>query len=433
MSRTTLLPAPPEAPASGATGAEVLFKEARQRRRRRRILLATVAAMAVAATAVALSVSAGGSVHAAKPVPAPAVSPPPVHVLGTPPDVAWVDYAGQVHVGSLLTHQQRVVASGSAGATTSMVASGSTLFWVDGGGLVYDKTTRRVRSLPRGVMAYDTGTGHVRAFASGVQVFNAQGSTDVFVGSDDGRHLARFSLDGRLLDRFTFPAGWYLPDPFGLGTSSPALAYGQILVQSQTAFQAHTVGAKTTKLAVWMPATGSIRQLGDMWATVATYTDVRGQSSLVAWLPYRCEVSNESCSVQLTDLATGATRQIRNPLGFGFDMRGAFSPDGRQLAAFAKTNSGGYNPETRLALIGVDSGTVRAVPGATIEIGESVAWAQWLPDSRQLIAGGTSGQDGSGTWGANHFLVDSVTLHAKPFAFLHDGQQDVNYSAVLLP
>jgi hypothetical protein len=128
------------------------------------------------------------------------------------------------------------------------------------------------------------------------------------------------------------------------------------------------------------------------------------------------------------------TRKIRNPLGFGFDLRGAFSPDGRQLAAFAKTNSGGYNPETRLALIDVASGKLRSVPGATIGIGEAIAWAQWLPSSNRLIVGGTSGGGaGTGTWEANHFLIDSTTLSAEPFSFLHDGQQDVNYSAVLLP
>ena len=79
------------------------------------------------------------------------------------------------------------------------------------------------------------------------------------------------------------------------------------------------------------------------------------------------------------------------------------------------------------------TGTLRLVPGATIEIGEGIGWAQWLPGSRQLIAGGVGGEDGSGVWKANHFLVDSVTRSSTPFSFLRDGQQDVNYSAVVLP
>ncbi len=246
--------------------------------------------------------------------------------------------------------------------------------------------------------------------------------------------LLRYSLDGRLLRGFTLPDGWSLPDPFGLGTSSPALAHGAILVQSPPLGQAGTKEASGSKLAVWTPASGSVRVLGNSWFLVATYTDSRGADSLVAWLPLTtCGISNDSsCLLQLTDVATGATRHIDNPLGFGFDMRGAFSPDGRQLAAFAKTNSGGYNPETRLALIDTATGSLRLVPGATIEIGEAIAWAQWLPASSQLIVGGTSGEDGSGKWGANHFLVDSTTLRGTPFSFLTDGQQDVNYSVVVL-
>ena len=53
--------------------------------------------------------------------------------------------------------------------------------------------------------------------------------------------------------------------------------------------------------------------------------------------------------------------------------------------------------------------------------------------SSQLIVGGTSGGDGpSGKREANHFLVDSATLRSTPFSFLPDGEQDVNYSVVVL-
>jgi hypothetical protein len=392
------------------------------------MLALVVVIAAIAATTAAVVVT--GSGHARPAATLPPVSHPAVAPLGSPPDVAWVDYQGQVHIGSLQTHQQRVVASGGGDATTPLLVSGRTLFWVAGGGIFYDRVTRRVRSLASGVMAYDTVTGRVRAFASGAQLFNAIDSTDVFVGSGDAKHLARYRLDGRLIDRFTLPNGWYLADAGLLGNPRPALAHGGILVLSQTTIQAETVGAKPSKLGVWTPATASLRPLGDVWKVVATYTDSRGAKSLVAWLPASCTTSG-SCLLQLTDPATGATRQIRSPLGF--DFGGAFSPDGRQLAAFARTNPGDYNPETRLALIDLATGSLRPVPGATISIGDSLAWAQWMPDSRQLIVGGVSGADGSGKWEANHFLVDSVTLRAAPFSFLADGQQDVNYSAVLLP
>ncbi len=433
MSRAILQPSRRDVPASETTdAAEVLFKEAHQRRRRRRRFMATAVVVAIAAATAGVVLSRSGP--APKPPALPAVSRPPVPTSGPPPHVAWVDYQGQVHLGSLQTQQQRVVANGSGSPTTAMVASASTLLWVDAGGVVYDKQTRRVRSLTQGVMAYDTETGLTRRFASGSQVFNAEGSSDVFVASDDGRQLSRYSLAGQVVARFSLPGGWYLPDTFSLGTSSPALAHGQILLQSSFPGQAGSNGSAPLRLGVWDPATGRVRGFGNSWFMVATYTHPHGADSLVAWLPATtCVTSNENCALQLTDVDTGVTRQIRNPLGFGFDMRGAFSPDGRQLAAFAKTNSGGYDPETRLALIDVATGTMRSVPGATIGIGEAIAWAQWLPASNRLIVGGTSGEDGSGKWGANHFLVDSTTLAAEPVSFLHDGQRDVNYSAVLLP
>jgi hypothetical protein len=127
------------------------------------------------------------------------------------------------------------------------------------------------------------------------------------------------------------------------------------------------------------------------------------------------------------------TRQVRSPLGFGFDFGGAFSADGRQLAVFAKSNSGFSDPATQLALVAVSSGSLRLVPGAKIAIGEPVAWAQWLPDPDKLIAGGLSGENGDGHWQDNHFVVDSLTLASAPFSLIADRDQDVNYSAVVLP
>src|SRR6185312_3391333 len=91
--------------------ADVLFKEAHQRRRRRRILLAAVLALAVGAAAAGLALT-GGSDGPRQPVPSAAPVSPAVDKVGPPPRVAWVDYQGQVHIGSLQNHQQRVVASG---------------------------------------------------------------------------------------------------------------------------------------------------------------------------------------------------------------------------------------------------------------------------------------------------------------------------------
>jgi hypothetical protein len=419
--------------------AEVLFKEARQRRRRRRILATAIVAAIAALSTTVVALTRGDSAHAQAPTapkPRPSVAPLP----GTPPRVAWVDYSDRVHIGSLRTGEERVVAEGpeaSNSATTQMVTSGKLLFWDTGGGVFFNKTTKRAQSFDSTVMAYDTVTGRTRPFAPGIQVFNAVGSTDVFVDTNGAGHLIRYALDGRVVARLTLPNGWSLPDPFGLG-SSPALANGEILVQSQTPVQATSAAAKPTQLAVWTPATGHIQVLGEVSFMVATYTD--GHDSLVAWLPGNCR-TNQDCPLQLTDPASGTTRQIRSPYGFGFDMRGAFSPDGKQLAAFTRTNSGGYNPQTRLALIDVATGTLRPVLGATIAIGDAVGWAQWLPGS-QLISGGMCGAGGAET---DCFRTDSATLHTVPQRLGAGDDQELNnstgvsyptnanYSTVVLP
>ena len=108
-------------------------------------------------------------------------------------------------------------------------------------------------------------------------------------------------------------------------------------------------------------------------------------------------------------------------------------PDGRTLAAFLSIPGGRDGPETQLCLINVGTGAVTVVPGARINNGEAVSWAQWLPDGRHLVAGGV-GRNGTanGITPANRYLVDAATLAITPFRFLSDGNADMNLSAVLL-
>jgi hypothetical protein len=404
---------------------DLLFKEARQRRRRRRIAATAIVAAVVAVSTTAVALTQGGGSHAQPPVRQQSAPKPTVTLPGSSPRIAWVDYSDRVHIGSLKTGEERVVASGpeaSNSSTTQMVTSGNMLFWDTGRGVFYNKATKLAQAFDATVMVYDTVTGRTRSFAPGYQVFNAVDSTDVFVDTDGAGHLVRYTLDGRVVAQLTLPSGWFLPDPFGLG-SSPALAHGEILVQSQPPGQAASAGAKSSRLAVWTPTTGNIRVLGDLSFMVATYTDGRGSDSLVAWLPGSCQ-TNQNCPLQLTDLGSATTRQIRSPYGFGFDMRGSFSPDGRQLAAFTRTNSGGYNPETRLALINVATGNLRPVLGATIAIGEGVGWAQWLPGS-QVISGGMCAAIAAET---DCFHTDGTTLHTVPQRLGAGDDQELNNS-----
>ncbi len=399
-----------------ATEAELLFKEAHQRRRRRRLLISAIAVVAIAIATAAVALSGNG--HSSPPPAHAAVQRPAVKLPGTAPRVAWVDYQGRIHIGSLQTRQQRIVASGDTDPVSTLTVAGNKIFWP-------------VRSeIPSStIMAYDTATGQLRKFAGGAAVFKAIGSNDVFVDDGNDATLARYRPDGRMVKRFDLPSGWYLS--YGNWGNSPVLAHGGILVQSQSALGQRSA-VQPPKLAVWTPETGAVRPLAQGWIVVATHTDSRGTDSVFAWFPAACETSN-NCPLNVTDLGTGRTRQIISPLGFGFDFGGGFSPDGRQLAVFAKSNSGNYNPETRMALVDVASGSLRLVPGATVEIGEAIGWAQWLPGTSQLIGGGECGPDGSGSSRPNCFRVDSQTLSAAPLRIAGDVNEDVNYSTAVLP
>jgi hypothetical protein len=406
----------PTRPAPAAVDTELLFKEAHQRRRRRRLAMAAITLIVAAVLTAVLTLPGGGN---AQPSPAaPVVPTPAVKLPGTAPRVAWVDYQNNIRIGSLQTREQRIVASGDTDPVSSLTVSGSKIFW-----------TTRTENPFFAVMAYDTATGRLSKFAGGSEVFKAVGSTDVFVDDGNNATVARYRLDGQLVRRFDLPSGWYLS--FGFGGVSPALAHGGLLVQSQP-ITGQPAGSKPPTLAIWTPATGSVRVLSGAWNVIASHTDSNGDNSTIAWFPRSCSISN-NCPLNITNLDTGRTSRIDSPLGFGFDSGGNFSPDGTQFATFAKTNSGGYNPQTRLAIVDVNTSSMRLVSAATIQIGEAIGWAQWLPGTSQVIAGGICGKGDSGAAPANCFRVDSQTLHTEPLEPNAKWNEDVNYSTVVLP
>jgi hypothetical protein len=136
-----------------------------------------------------------------------------------------------------------------------------------------------------------------------------------------------------------------------------------------------------------------------------------------------------NCPLEITDSSTLATRSVYSPFGQGFEWGGGFSPDGSVLAAFVP---GPYhlNPTARLVLI-TGAGRIRTVPGVTINVGDPLAWAAWFSDSSHLIVGGVGSTDG--VVNDNHFVVSTANRTAVPFRFLPDGNQDINFSAVVLP
>jgi hypothetical protein len=180
--------------------------------------------------------------------------------------------------------------------------------------------------------------------------------------------------------------------------------------------------------AIWNPETGAIVRLGPDQGLIGAFTPIGAPYSLLAWVPGSCE-ANPHCSLLVTNTQTRTSTRIRSPLPFGFDVGGAFSPNGEQLALFIKTNSGLYDPATQLAVANVRSGELRRVPGAAGEIGESVGWVRWIGDSDTLIAGTFS----TNYTRYNHYLVNCRTLSSRLLDFSDNRDVDINFSAVVLP
>ena len=132
------------------------------------------------------------------------------------------------------------------------------------------------------------------------------------------------------------------------------------------------------------------------------------RSSLIAWNPASCE-NSASCTLKITNTENYSFRVIASPIG-RFLWGGGFSPNGRQLAAFASSRDIHGDPTAQLAVVNTLSGSLKLVSGVSVYVGESVHWAQWLPDGRHLITGGLT-SFGS-TVPALDVLVDSQTDHA---------------------
>jgi hypothetical protein len=123
--------------------------------------------------------------------------------------------------------------------------------------------------------------------------------------------------------------------------------------------------------------------------------------------------------------------RVADPLPYGFDVGGAFSSDGTNLAVFVKTNSGDVNPTTQMAIVNTRDGKLRLITGSIANIGESVGWAQWLPGSRTLLGGAVAGVNfTSSAFVDNHYVVNATSLSATPFTLVADRNLDINFSAV---
>lgn len=86
---------------------------------------------------------------------------------------------------------------------------------------------------------------------------------------------------------------------------------------------------------------------------IAATTPPGGQAGLVAMFPASCGVVPGFRCIRITGTATGTGVTVRSPTRYGFGAGGAFSADGRWLAAFAVTNPGNGHagPAAQLVIV----------------------------------------------------------------------------------
>jgi hypothetical protein len=317
-------------------------------------LVAALLAMRAAAPFVAPPATV--RVPAATPVAAPAARPAPLAeatgaslYLGGDDGLLLVD----VDRGSV----RRVALPGTAtGADGGLVGRDGTVVAVRGG-VAYAATGRAGRPpVPLGPAAYAVAS----ASRGRVWLVEETGDPDRWFRVREvavGRSPAAGGAAGGVVARGVLP----------LGRRPVAGAPGGLLVQ--------LVGPGGG-LAVWDPRTG---RLGRRLAAGTPLKVVAASGRTVAWV--------ERSALHLGDLASGRARVVPVPPGAdGFAAPGAFSPDGRTLAAFTSV---GFSTRPALALVAVDRAAAVRVPGSEGALADGctpcVAWSpagDWVFFSR---------------------------------------------------
>jgi hypothetical protein len=399
---------PPTARAAAEDQAvQALFAEARRRRRRIRLAGCMVIALAVAAVALGLAwpdYPPGRSGRS----PVPAGRSGMAHAWKAP-QLAWAGFKDRLMLGNLATFTSRVVAQVNADPSAPLVPFGGRLYWINQSGGQVDGAF-----WPQTIEQLNLATGKSTDIGPGEFMFLSADGRRLYISQTDTM-LAELSAGAAgPLRQLALPAGWYLPGGFAV-----AVATG-IVVQSNDA----QALAHPPDLAVWNPRTGQVtvigRAVGNAVANaIGAYTPRGAGYSLLAWMPASCRLL--FCPIKITNTATMSSRTLRSPLGDGFVLGGAFSPDGRQLAVFVNRSRKAGGETAELAIASTATGTVRLVPGVRMTVGEDADWVRWLPGGTRLIV-----------LANRNYLVSAATLAARPFRFTGAGQ-DVNFSAVLIP
>ena len=385
--------------------AQALFAEARRRRRRIRLAGSAVVA-GLAVVAVLLCLTWTQHPPRTRNGPAPSADSGLAHAAKAPL-LAWVSPGYRVVLGSLATFTTRVVAEVNADASAPLVPLGGHLFWINQDGGQIDGAY-----WPRTVGDLNLTTGRSTDIGPGEFMFLSADERGLYISQTDTT-LAELPVGAGRLRQVALPRGWYLPDGFSI-----AVANG-IVIQSNDALSP----AHPPDLAVWNLRTGHVTVIGRAIGNyvpnaIGAYTPPGAGYSLLAWIPANCK--RLRCPIEITNTATLASRTLRSPLGYGFVLGGAFSPDGRHLAVFVnlRPQEGGQLAE--LAIVSTETGTVRLVPAVRLTVGEDADWVRWLPGATRIVV--QANRD---------YFVTVATLQARPFRFA--GGQDINFSAELIP
>ena len=429
----TIVATPPED--AQADVAQLLFREARQRRRRRWLVAAiAVAGLVLLGIAAGFAANGGGRDTLPTQPSSPRATPPTVGQNDSARPgttvVVW-SASGRLHLGNPSLGSDRVVAQVDA-AATRLVNIGSRVYFSQ-------RRSPDVSALNGGnrIARLDTGSGRVHLLSAGINLTTTADGRDLLVALDPN-HLVELSPTGaRLSPLWTVPSGYTL-NTYASQHPLAAVA-GGIAVESARPASA-TSGAYV--LAIWYPTRGAIRVIGRDTFVIGSYTRPGANHSLIAWI----DGSGAGMDVDrlaITDTATMMTRHISSPqsgvfssavrqygsqvmeFGGNFLGGGAFSPDGRQLAAFVSAFRPHDWPDAQLVLVDPTTGSIQFIANTVVQIGEPAGWATWSPTGSDLFGG--SYREGPVI---QAFALKKGQTQATPLTFDKNAADDVTGSAV---
>src|SRR3984957_10121936 len=414
--------------------AQLLFEEARQLRRRRWLAGMAITAFVLIGTTAGFVASGGGTGIAPSSPSVPKATPPSVgpnhSVLPGTTEVVWFA-SGGLHLGNPSQGSDRVVAQVN-GDPTPMVSIGSRVYFLERGipDVFAPSGGNRIAEL-------DTGSGSAHVLGASINLTTTTDGRDLFVALDS-RHLVEISPSGaRLSPVWTVPSGYTLST---YASQHPLAAVaGGIAVES-----AHPASPASGAyvLAIWYPTRGTIRVLGRDAFVIGSYTRPGANHSLLAWVD-GSGAGVEVNRLAITDTAAMRTRLVSNPqsgvfssadpqygsevmeFGGNFLGGGAFSPDGRQLAAFVSAFRPHDWPDAQLVLVNPNTGSVQLIANTVVQIGEPEGWAIWSPTGSDLLGG--SYREGPVI---QAFSLKTGQTQATPLTFDKNAADDVTGTAV---